>query len=196
MTANRAIAALVLAAALTGAAAGPVSACAYDNEPQDLSIDTLDHYYPGAYGVVLAVVAARRDGTLTRLLDPDAQKLFSFQRLLHVVRSFEGQMRAAAREASVAPPATAVLLVESMLWVRLPADVAERGAQVHVPHASPGDLVVVLGDDALAAIAGGKLDIATAEHKGFLNLQGAASAQADFRRVYANVGRSRAPAMR
>lgn len=187
ITGRRTLQACVLAAIIAASPAA-ARACAYDNEPHDFSLDTLDHYYPGAYQVVLRTVEARRDGTLTRLLDPDAQKLFSFQRLLRVVRGFERQARAAAQARGAEPPATSILLVESMLWVRLPTDISSRAAQVHVPQPHPGDLVVVLGDDALAAIVNGKLDLAQVEQRGMLQIHGAVAAAADFRRIYANLG--------
>lgn len=177
----------------TLAASAPAHACAYDNESHDLSLDTVDHYYPGAYGVVLKVVEARRTGSLKRLIEPDANRLFAFQRLLRVVRTFEGHMRSAARQsvsAGSSPPSVAMLLVESMLWVRFPETLAEGSAQVHVAAPVPGDLVLVLGDDAMAAIVDGKLDIAQAEQRGFLHLHGAESSRVAFRLIYAPVGRN------
>lgn len=191
----RIVVALTLAATLA-ATPSALRACAFDNESQDFSLDTLDHYYPGAYQVVLRMVEARRDGTLTRLIDPNAQKLFSLQRLLRAARGFEAQVRAAAQAPGVEPPPTSVLLVDSMLWVRLPADIATRPAQMHVPQPSLGDLVVVMGDDALGAIVNGKLDLAEAEQRGLMQFHGSGPAIADFRRAYANVGLKTAPAVR
>lgn len=188
--------ALLIAAAWC-VVASPARACSFDNEDQSFSLDTLDHYYPNAYAVVLAMVDARRDGSLTRLLDPQGPKLFMFQRLLRVVRSFEGQVRDAARalpEPDARPPAFSLLLVESMLWVRFGPDIATRPALAHATGPEPGDVVAVIGDDALAALAAGRFDLAAAEQKGYVQLHGPAAGIASFRRVYSHVGATAAAA--
>ena len=45
-------------------------ACSFDNEDNGFSLDTLDHYHPGSYDVVLKVVEARR---FLKLHGTDAQ---------------------------------------------------------------------------------------------------------------------------
>lgn len=178
------------------AIAGPAHACAFDSEDQSFSLDTLDHYYPGAYSVVLRMVEARREGTLSRLIDPQAPKLFMLQRLLRVVRNFEGLIRDAARtapEAEVKPPAFTLLLVESMLWVRFGPDIADRPALAHATGPEPGDIVAVMGEDALAAIAAGRFELAGAEQRGYVQFHGSAEAIARFRLAYSHIGTTATP---
>lgn len=169
----------------------PAHACAYDNEDQSFSLDTLDHYYPGAYSVVWSAVEARRAGRLTRLTDPDAPKLFMLQRILRAARTFEGLMRTAARSSATGadlPPPVSVLLVDSMLWVRLPADAATRQGEVHAVGPLPGDTIAVLHDDAMGAVVAGRLSLAEAEAQGLLKLLANSTEAAAFHRYYAGVG--------
>jgi hypothetical protein len=171
-------------------------ACMFDDEDNGFSLDTLDHYYPGGYSVVLKMVEARRDGRLMRLLDPAAPKLFMLQRLLKVVRGFEAQVRAAALEhaAEGQPPAFSLLLVESMLWVRFPATVAERAIEVHLPEPKPGDLIAIMGEDALIEIAAGRMTLAEAEKDGWLQFHGSGPAIARFYQTYSRIGDGIRPA--
>ena len=189
--------ALALILAASGFAASPAArACAFDDEPDpDFNIDTLNNYYPGGYAVFVRVGDARRENTLGHLIAVDASKDEMKDKLFALAGAFERQLRAAAiaRAPDGTPPAFSLLLLDSMMWVHFPERLATEAAEIHAPQPSPGDLIVIAGEDAIVAVASGRFDLTELEKRGWLQYFGSGPAIARFRHTFARVGATAAP---
>jgi hypothetical protein len=177
VTARRAILTVVAAVCMMAA---PVLACSYDGEDNGLSVDTLNHYYPDSYGVVLSVLEARRAGRLERFTAEPTPKLVALQRVTRALRDIDG-----LRTPHPGSPDVAVLLVESMFWARYPDG---RRAEVHLPGPQPGDVVVITSEDVIAGIAARRITVAQAEAAGWLMLYGRPDQITATRAAYAAIG--------
>lgn len=191
MTAGRQVALALAVWTATIAASGTARACAFDDEPDpDFTIDTLDHYYPGGYTVFVKVADARREGLLQRYVRADADKPEMRARLIALAEAFERQVRAAARARAPAgtPPAFSLLLLDSMMWSHFSERIATEPAEIHTQEPKPGDLIVIASDDAIAAVAAGRLQLADLEQRGWLRYYGSGPGIARFRLAFARVG--------
>lgn len=177
MTTRRAILSVVAAVCL---AAAPVLACSYDGEDNGLSVDTLNHYYPDSFGVVLSVLDARRVGRLERFTTETTPKLVALQRLTRALREIDG-----LRAPRPGSPDVAVLLVESMFWARYPEG---RRVEVHLTGPQPGDVVIITSEDVIAGIAARRLTVAQAEAAGWLMLYGRPDLITAARAAFAAIG--------
>ena len=156
---------LMLAAAMAAGASGAV-ACALE-EDVSLSRDTLNHYYPDALDVLSRIVDSRRAGALSK--PAEVPQALILRRQMGSLQRLDVRMRAAAKD--VKGPAFAVLLIETMLWSRFPGR-PDAPAELHAQGPLSGDLVVVMGEDALREIVSGRMTPAVARDKGWLRLYG------------------------
>lgn len=189
---------LAIAVAVVGAATLPASlnACAFDDEPDpNFNIDTLNFYYPDAYSVFVRVADARREGALGHIAPLDMPKDEMKARLMSLASVVELQVRAAAKQRAPfgTPPPMSMLFLESMMWVHFPSTIADEPAEIHAPEPTPGDVIAVVGEDALVAVADGRLDLTEAEKRGWLQLFGSGPAIQRFRLAYSKVGGTPAP---
>lgn len=191
MIAVRHMAMVLALGAAAIAASATARACAFDDEPDpDFTIDTLDHYYPGGYAVFVKVADARREGLLERYVRAGADKPEMKERLFALAGAFERQVRAAARARAPAgtPPAFSLLLLDSMMWSHFSERIATEPAEIHAPEPKPGDLIVIASDDAMAAVAAGRFQLADLEQRGWLRYYGSGPGIARFRLAFARVG--------
>ncbi len=146
-----------------------VQACTLDDVDGSLSRDTLNHYYPDALDVLARVVDARRAAGLPPSpgLTPTPVHV---QRLMVLTSQFDRGMRAAVGETRTPP--VALLLIESMLWARLPASPSKAAAQLHATGPAEGDLVVVTSEDTVRQVVAGNETWVQAKARGLLRLYG------------------------
>ncbi len=167
-------------------AAPPARACTLDDVDGSLSRDTLTHYFPDALSVLARVVEMRRAGGLPPSpgLTPTPLHIRS---LMGLASRLDKQWRAAAGETPTPP--IAVLLIESMLWARLPALPSTSAADLHAQGPADGDLVIITSEDVVRQIVAGKLVLAEAQAQGLVRLYGPQARQSELVARLAKVGR-------
>lgn len=185
------IVALAAVSSVVVLASGHAAACTLEDDPT-LSRDTLNHYFPDALGVLARVVEARRANGL-----PPAPGLsptpLHIQRQMTILARLDRQMRASAGDRRSGP--VAVLLIESMLWARLPAQPSAAPPDLHATGPADGDIVMVTSEDAIARIVAGETTLAQAKTEGWMRLYGPDIALTSFVDSMGGTGRTPAAAL-
>jgi hypothetical protein len=136
----------VVAAATVAAVPAPAAACGYH-----LAVGGVSVVHPTSIPVAVAIHEAVRDGRLMPVGDVPAP--------LALVRA-NGAMRTLAMalqsETSDLPP-VALVLVEAHLWGRVVPGGGPASWQAHADGPANGDVIVVTGEPALAALLDGRL---------------------------------------
>jgi hypothetical protein len=162
------LAPLLVAAGVLGAAASTaVSACGYH-----LAIGGVSVVHPSSIPVAVAIQAAMSEGRLTPLAEVPAP--------LALIRA-NGALRTFAMALQSDPagvPAVAVVLVEAHLWGRAVPGGGPASWQAHAEGPANGDVIVVTGEPALAALLDGRLRWDVAIASGLVVVTGPAAARA------------------
>jgi hypothetical protein len=164
--ARRAVA--VIAIVALGASASPAAvACGYH-----VAIGGVSVVHPSSIPVAVAIHAAVRDGRLAPMAEAPAP--------LALVRA-NGAMRTLAmalQSDTAAPPPVALVLVEAHLWGRVVPGAGPQSWQAHTDGPASGDVIVVTGEAALAALLAGRLRWDAALAAGLVVLDGPAEGRA------------------
>lgn len=162
------LALLVVAAGAIGATVSvPASACGYD-----LAIGGVSVVHPSSIPVAVAIGAAVSEGRLAPLADAPAP--------IALVRA-NGAMRnlAMALQSGTSDlPPVAFVLVEAHLWGRAVPGAGKITFQAHADGPANGDVIVVTGEPALAALLDGRLRWDAAIASGLVVVAGPAQARA------------------
>jgi hypothetical protein len=153
--------AVVAIAALGATGPAPVSACGYD-----LVVGGVSVAHPSSIPVAVAIGAAVREGRLTPLADAPAP--------IALVRA-NGAMRTfamALQSDTLGLPPVAFVLVEAHLWGRAVPRAGQLSFQAHADGPATGDVIVVTGEPALAALLDGRLRWAAAVASGLVVVAG------------------------
>ena len=159
--------AIVAIGALGLTACAPVSACGYH-----VAIGGVSVVHPSSIPVAVAIHAAVREGRLAPLADAPAP--------LALMRA-NGAMRNFAMALQTAPsdrPPVALVLVEAHLWGRAVPGAGPASWQAHADGPASGDVIVVTGEPALAALLDGRLRWDAAIASGLVVVAGPAEARA------------------
>jgi hypothetical protein len=160
--------AILAISALGATASVPVGACGYH-----VAIGGVSAVHPSSIPVAVAIHAAVSEGRLTPLADVPAP--------LALIRA-NGAMRnlamALQSDASGLPP-VAFVLVEAHLWGRAVAGAGRISFQAHAEGPASGDVIVVTGEPALAALLDGRLRWDAAIASGLVVVAGPAQARAE-----------------
>jgi len=163
---RRAIAIIAIGALGATASAG-ARACGYH-----VAIGGISVVHPSSIPVAVAIHAAVLDGRLAPLADAPAP--------LALVRA-NGAMRTFAlalqSETPDLPP-VALVLVEAHLWGRVVPGAGPTSWQAHADGPANGDVIVVTGEPALAALLDGRLRWDAAIASGLVVVAGPAQARA------------------
>lgn len=165
-------------------------ACTLDDVDAAISRDTLNHYFPDALDVLARVVEARRANGL-----PPSPGLtptpLHIRGLMGLAERLDKHWRAAAGDAS--RPAVALLLVEAMLWTRLPAQPSAAVPDLHAKGPMEGDVVVVISEETARQLVAGKLSLLTAKSSGLARIYGPDLEQNRFMATLGSAGRTSEP---
>jgi len=150
---SRLVQLLVAVGALGAAASATVGACGYH-----LAIGGVSVVHPSSIPVAVAIHAATSDGRLTPLADVPAP--LALVRANGAMRNFATALQSGAADL----PPVALVLVEAHLWARAVAVDGRASWQAHAEGPANGDVIVVTGEPALAALLDGRLrwDVAIA----------------------------------
>jgi hypothetical protein len=163
---RRAVAIIAIGALGATASAG-ARACGYH-----VAIGGVSVVHPTSIPVAVAIHAAVRDGRLAPLAEAPAP--------LALLRA-NGAMRTLAMalqsETSDLPP-VALVLVEAHLWGRVVPGGGPASWQAHADGPAGGDVIVVTGEPALAALLDGRLRWDAAIASGLVVLDGPAEGRA------------------
>ena len=165
---------LVAVCALGTTASAPVPACGYH-----VAIGGVSVVHPSSIPVAVAIHTAVSEGRLAPLADVPAP--------LALIRA-NGAMRnfaAALQSDPSSLPAVAVVLVEAHLWGRALPGAGPLSWQAHAEGPANGDVVVVTGEPALAALLDGRLRWDAAIASGLVVVAGPAEARAQVASVLA-----------
>ena len=158
---------LVAVGALGAAASAAVSACGYH-----LAIGGVSVVHPSSIPVAVAIGAAVSEGRLVPLADVPAP--LALIRANGAMRNFATALQSGASDL----PPVALVLVEAHLWGRsIPAD-GRASWQAHAEGPANGDVIVVTGEPALAALLDGRLRWDAAIASGLVVVAGPAEARA------------------
>ena len=159
--------AVVAIGALGATASTAASACGYH-----VAVGGVSVVHPSSIPVAVATHAAVREGRLAPLADAPAP--------LALVRA-NGAMRTLAMalqsDTSDLPP-VALVLVEAHLWGRVVPGAGPTSWQAHTDGPANGDVIVVTGEAALAALLAGRLRWDAAIASGLVVLDGPAEGRA------------------
>ena len=162
------LALLVVAAGAIGATVSvPASACGYD-----LAIGGVSVVHPSSIPVAVAIGAAVSEGRLAPLADAPAP--------IALVRA-NGAMRnlaMALQSGTSDVPPVAFVLIEAHLWGRAVPGAGKITFQAHADGPANGDVIVVTGEPALAALLDGRLRWDAAIASGLVVLDGPAEGRA------------------
>jgi hypothetical protein len=165
---------LVALGALGATASAAVSACGYH-----VAIGGLSVVHPSSIPVAVAIQAAVSEGRLAPLAEVPAP--------LALIRA-NGAMRnfaAALQSDPSGVPAVAVVLVEAHLWGRSTSAEGRAAWQAHADGPANGDVILVTGEPALAALLDGRLRWDAAIASGLVVVAGPAEARAQVASVLA-----------
>jgi hypothetical protein len=163
----RRAAAILAIGALGATASAPAHACGYH-----VAIGGVSVVHPTSIPVAVAIHAAVRDGRLALLADAPAP--------LALLRA-NGAMRTLAtalQSATPDLPPVALVLVEAHLWGRAVPGAGPTSWQAHTDGPASGDVIVVTGEPALAALLDGRLRWDAAVASGLVVLDGPAEGRA------------------
>ena len=159
--------AIIAIGALGATASAAVSACGYH-----VAISGVSVVHPTSIPVAVAIHAAVRDGQLAPIAEAPAP--------LALLRA-NGAMRTLAMalqsETPDLPP-VALVLVEAHLWGRVVPGGGPASWQAHADGPAGGDVIVVTGEPALAALLDGRLRWDAAVASGLVVLDGPAEGRA------------------
>jgi hypothetical protein len=168
--------ALLLVAIGTLGATAPagVSACGYD-----LVVGGVSVVHPASIPVAVAIGAAVSEGRLAPLAEAPAP--IALVRANGAMRNFAMALRS---DTSELPP-VAFVLVEAHLWGRAVPGAAKISFQAHADGPANGDVIVVTGEPALAALLDGRLRWDAAIASGLVVVAGPAEARAQVASILA-----------
>jgi hypothetical protein len=138
--------AIITIGALGLTASAAASACGYH-----VAIGGVSVIHPTSIPVAVAIHAAVSEGRLTPLADVPAP--IALVRANGAMRNFATALQS---DASDLPP-VAFVLVEAHLWGRAVAGAGKISFQAHAEGPASGDVIVVTGEPALAALLDGRL---------------------------------------
>lgn len=176
--------ALLLAAVPAG-----TRACGFHSS-QTIARTLLNLRYPDALHVDGAVWSAQQKGLLRldrarlQATGPE-RRMLDTRAYLEALRALFALGEAFGQTSDAARLPVSLVLTESMLWTRYPAD---GGVNPHVTGPDPGDLVVVTDDPVLRAIAEGRLTVAEALDSGLVRLFGTSTQVHAFETSYGELG--------
>ena len=164
--ARRAVAILAIGA-LGATVSAPANACGYH-----VAIGGVSVVHPTSIPVAVAIHAAVRDGRLAPLADAPAP--------LALLRANAAMRTLATALQSATPdlPPVALVLVEAHLWGRAVPGAGPTSWQAHADGPASGDVIVVTGEPALAALLDGRLRWDAAVASGLVVLDGPAEGRA------------------
>jgi hypothetical protein len=151
-----------------------VGACGYD-----IAVGGVSVVHPSSIPVAVAIGTAVSEGRLAPLAEAPAP--------LALVRA-NGAMRTfamALRTDSAGLPPVAFVLVEAHLWGRAVPGPGQVSFQAHADGPASGDVIVVTGEPALAALLDGRLRWDAAIASGLVVVVGPADARAQVTSVLA-----------
>jgi hypothetical protein len=165
---------LVAIGAIGATVSVPASACGYD-----LAIGGVSVVHPSSIPVAVAIGAAVSEGRLAPLADTPAP--------IALVRA-NGAMRnlaMALQSGTSDVPPVAFVLIEAHLWGRAVPGAGKITFQAHADGPANGDVIVVTGEPALAALLDGRLRWDAAIASGLVVVAGPAEARAQVARILA-----------
>jgi len=165
---------LVAVGALGAAASAAVSACGYH-----LAIGGISVVHPSSIPVAVAIGAAVSEGRLPPLADVPAP--LALIRANGAMRNFATALQS---DTSDLPP-VAFVLVEAHLWGRSTPAEGRMSWQAHAEGPANGDVIVVTGEPALAALLDGRLRWDAAIASGLVVVAGPAEARAQVASILA-----------
>ena len=173
----RAVSPIIAVAVSTFAvlSAPTVLGCGYHN-PQMVARGLLNLTYPKALYVSTAIWQAENVGVLPPRERRRTRDLLAYHRMVSRLAALNAQVSKAA-DGDNAKVSFAVVLIDTMLWVRF-APVADGYAmRTHADGPGGSDVVVVTHSKVIAALASGRLNAGQAERYGLLRLYGSQNAQ-------------------
>jgi hypothetical protein len=132
--------------------------------------------------VAFALRDAADAGVIDGVVVPRAGDTLGYSRSVWRLRAFGARLHAAF---GAEPPTVAVLLVESGLWARFTPGPGGYQLTAHGTGAETGDVVLITGESALAAVLDGRLAASEAIGRGLVEVDTEAGAAARVRRVLA-----------
>ena len=165
---------LVAVGALGATASAAVRACGYH-----IAIGGVSVVHPSSIPVAVAIGAAVSEGRLAPLADAPAP--------IALVRANGAMRNLAMALQSDAPglPPVAFVLVEAHLWGRAVPGAGRISFQAHADGPASGDVIVVTGEPALAALLDGRLRWDAAIASGVVVVAGPPEARAQVAGVLA-----------
>lgn len=163
---RRAVATMAVAAWVATASAA-ATACGYH-----LAIGGVSVVHPSSIPVAIAIGAAVSEGRLAPLADVPTP--LALIRANGAMRTFATALQSGTTDL----PPVAVVLVEAHLWGRVAAGAGGPSWQAHADGPSNGDVIVVTGEPALAALLDGRLRWDAALASGLVVIVGPAEARA------------------
>lgn len=159
--------AVVAIGALGATGSAAVNACGYD-----LTIGGVSVAHPSSIPVAVAIGAAVREGRLAPLADVQAP--IALIRANGAMRNFAMALQSDTPDL----PPVAFVLVEAHLWGRAVPGAGRISFQAHAEGPATGDVIVVTGEPALAALLDGRLRWEAAIASGLVVVAGPAEARA------------------
>ena len=170
---RRAVATMAVAAWVATASAAAI-ACGYH-----LAIGGVSVVHPSSIPVAIAIGAAVSEGRLTPVADVPAP--LALIRANGAMRTFATALQSGTTDL----PPVAVVLVEAHLWGRALPGAGPQSWQAHAEGPANGDVVVVTGEPALAALLDGRLRWDAAIASGLVVVAGPTDARAQVARILA-----------
>lgn len=164
---RRAVASIAIGA-LGATASALASACGYH-----VAIGGVSVAHPSSIPVAVAIHAAVSEGRLAPLAD--APSPLALIRANGAMRNFAVALQS---DTSDLPP-VALVLVEAHLWGRVVPGAGPMSWQAHADGPASGDVIVVTGEPALAALLDGRLRWDAAIASGLVVVAGPAQARTD-----------------
>ena len=158
----------ILAIGILGAtASAAANACGYH-----VAIGGVSVVHPTSIPVAVAIHAAVRDGQLAPIAEAPAP--LALLRANGAMRTLAMALQAQAPDL----PPVALVLVEAHLWGRVVPGAGPASWQAHADGPAIGDVIVVTGEPALAALLDGRLRWDAAIASGLVVLDGPAEGRA------------------
>lgn len=186
---SRALATLLAILILT--LANAASACGFHTR-LSLQQSMLNLHYPNASWVSGAIWEGQQAGVLPmpdpkRLMATGSEREFRENIALVTMTRALYALGAALGSTTGEPdrPGISVVLQESLLWTRYPAD---GSFEFHVDGPQEGDLVIVTDEPVVLEIEAGRLTVARAVEAGYLRLYGSTEHQGGFLAAYGGLG--------
>lgn len=164
-----------VAFALLSLVASPIAAraCAFDDGSPAAGLFDRDFFAVNAQAstVYFAITDALTQGLLERAaFQPIETGSAGYWRAAGQINAMHRRIAAAAQqsESGRAPPAMALLLIDSNLWARMTADTQGLTLAMHATGARPGDVIVATSEVVLAAVLDGRMSVDTALGRGLI----------------------------